>query len=201
MGAVCHLEDSILPNNCDVPQVALRGRVQPHPVAVGEPRTHLFIYGDPIFAKDQVCTGAANRISVRSSRGEVMSVRKCCCCHVSAILCAPLGNARTAAEAAAAEEEGRKVAGMCVHSRASIVGAPPRLVPSSRPTTATPRQRSIFVCGGGSASVCVELQVGSSKGAGRAIARASEAAAAGGVCRPCRRHEVRGLQLDRSGVG
>jgi len=86
------------------------------------PRTRLFLYGDPVFAEDKVCTKAANSTSARSLRGEVLSVRKCCCCHVSTILCAPLGNARTAAEAAAAAEEVRKVVSRCVGHGPLIVG-------------------------------------------------------------------------------
>ena len=46
-------------------------------VVVMVPRTRLFLYGDRIFAMDKVCIEAANRISTRSVRGEVLSVRKC----------------------------------------------------------------------------------------------------------------------------
>jgi hypothetical protein len=154
---------SILPTNCDAPQVAFRDVSASPIVVVMVPRTRILFYGDPVFAEDQVCLEAANRRSARSLRGKVLSVRKCCCCHVYTTLCAPLGNARTAAEAAAAEEEDGKMTGRCVDNSASIVGGPASwtFIP---PHNHHPEAASILLSlWGWYVSLCVEWQVSSSE--------------------------------------
>ena len=85
------------------------------------PRTRHTIDSDHIFTEYQVYLEAAFRRSAGSSHGEVKPVRICCCGVLfPPSLCSPLGNVRTAVEAAAVVEEYQK-AGKCVNNNALIV--------------------------------------------------------------------------------
>jgi hypothetical protein len=151
-------------------------------VVVIVPRTRLLFYGDPVFAEDQVCLEAANRRSERSLRGEFLSVRKCCCCHVDTILYAPLSNARAAAEAAAAVEEDHKVMDTCVGSITSILGGPASSALLSPGKSHLEGTSTYFVIvrvrGVGISRYVLSCRSARARGSGRTVARASEAAAA-----------------------